>query len=930
MTFTGSKSRDQTFGSPLLAGGAGVKNPRRHFAFNTMARTLSCVMSAENVLQGCSTQSFSSLTGFYIVTSLVSMAVQHHVYSSSGFDFPEYITLLTMVSHFLQAAMYVYNFNIRPRASWPNYITLSLCTYSGVTLTNHALRFLDFPARIILKSSKILPTLVFSSFILRKVYSPKRWVAAMFLVVSSIMVTLGGTEVHPHFAQTGTLLITTAVCIEAFASNFEESALFRCRQPSTAHEAIYFTSCLGTIYALIELFTSKNWRTGYIFFSKKPRILIEVLASSFFGYVSMATILTIVARYGATEAEVAKYFRRVLTLMGSFALFENRITPVHATGFFLFVLSSSALLDFKSGTRLNNLQVEDANRQSVKTRKNTSAVVQVGRAVAIPLIWAISRCVMSATEAPQVHYSNVLSSHVTFHTSVNGGRVRKTADAEIVSSPQFQSVRDSIRREVCVLRALQRFPWCPRLLEDGPDFLVTSYVGHPINLTNLPDDWFRQMIAIVEDMHSVGVAHNAIINPRQRNVIETSNDSLVRGDVNFMVLDGTVYLTDVGMATLNRSQATCTNISDVVPDTVRNFDDGMVPYVLREFVGNARESKDDFEIHLLIDWSKIYSFQSFSELLPVCLHVVAIHYRESIRNETERLWMLQRFYRVPLTDDRFKADHIIYVLNDTSPVYDWRNTNGGHRRINTNIFDLKMKLRKQNKGLIHATDNIEETRENMHVLHIPYGKLSKRLFGNFSTLKDVFETLNAAIGLQYIVLRDFDSLLMEKQPNIDEHDALQLLVNDYFKVKRMLDAESTTGDTAEETGGGRVRNRFKVGGNWIYADIRYVGDHYLDVKWQKNMLHSSKRVHWISVPERENLRHSRLYQWLVHNITFFPTDIQKIKQEFHTSNRTLLMSELAAWMLKHRYNVTRPSDPSVSYTGEALRALVSETCCINE
>ena len=443
----------------------------------------------------------------------------------------------------------------------------------------------------------------------------------------------------------------------------------------------------------------------------------------------------------------------------------------------------------------------------------------------------------------------------TSFLSFERGKVTKTIKLD---SPMFdgsdQAALDTIERELCILKILQQFPWCPRLLEFGPDYLTTSFVGHPLNRTNLPDDIFEQAKQITTDMHSVGVAHNDILWPHDEHVINTDplTGKLILGKIEMMVWNGRISLLDFGWGTRYGSYATCKGVSDAVPSVVNVFDDSKVPYILREFAKDVKPGSTDFEVHLLIDWTSRYDLQHLTELLDDNLYVVAIYNRRAHTNETERLSTLKAFYGVPVADQRFQTKHVVYVLKDRTPNYGWRQTTKGTRIVNTNVFDLKMTLRKSGVQ-VHATDNIQETMDNMNVLQLSYSRFAAR--PDFSDLQDVFQALNSAVNFTYVVLRNFDSLPLEV--GIDEHFDLDLLVSDYYAAKRLLGASSTT-DQRNEDGKGRVQNRFKVDGKWVQVDLRYVGDDYYDATWEAVMLSNRQLLRGFYVPDNENLRYSLL------------------------------------------------------------------------
>lgn len=503
----------------------------------------------------------------------------------------------------------------------------------------------------------------------------------------------------------------------------------------------------------------------------------------------------------------------------------------------------------------------------------------------------------------------------TSRVSFKDGRVTKTIkhDSDIFND-SAQAAFNTIQREVCILQTLQRFNWCPRLFGFGPDFFTTAFVGYPLNRTNLPADIFEQAQNMISDMQSVGVAHNDILWPHDEHVINIDQllGKLILGKSEVMVWNGNIALVDFGWGTINGSYSTCEGVSEKVPSLVKKLEDSKLPYILREFAKDVKDSSVDFEIHILVDWTSHYDLPSFTEHLSDTLHAMAIYEREALTNVSERLSILQEFYGVPVADDRFKAKHVVYVLKDSTPKYDWRQTTKGIRIVNTKMFDMKKMLR--TSGIqIHATDNIQETMDNMKVLKVPYRRFARER--HFSDFRDVFEALNSSEKFEYVVLRNFDGL--PDEVGIDEHFDLDLLVNDYYTAKRLLDAASTTGQRTED-GLGRVQNKFKVADVWVQVDIRYVGDNYYDAKWEAAILSNRKMVRGFYVPDSQNFKYSLVYHATVHKSSVSQTYRAKFLQLFKTEKIEDLTQILRRWMKQRGYSATEPSDPSVPFLGGAL------------
>lgn len=136
------------------------------------------------------------------------------------------------------------------------------------------------------------------------------------------------------------------------------------------------------------------------------------------------------------------------------------------------------------------------------------------------------------------------------------------------------------------------------------------------------------------------------------------------------------------------------------------------------------------EMHLLIDWT--CHFDNLNKRFPRCLRVIDKIKMDKLKNKSE---IISKFYKTKVDDFRGATEFNVYIIRDTSPNYDYRKTSKGLRKVNTNVFDLKKTLRKITGGYkIHATDNIQETKENLKVLGL-FDKYYEQT--KFDTLQDV-------------------------------------------------------------------------------------------------------------------------------------------------------------------------------------------------
>ncbi len=222
---------------------------------------------------------------------------------------------------------------------------------------------------------------------------------------------------------------------------------------------------------------------------------------------------------------------------------------------------------------------------------------------------------------------------------------------------------------------------------------------------------------------------------------------------------------------------------------------------------------------------------------------------------------------------------------------------------------------------IHGTDNIQETKDNLRVLGL-FNKYYKRK--KFNTINEVFRALNKTERLKWLVLRNFDK--MPNQIQIDEHLDIDLLVNDYYLVKTVLDSESLkegfgcAEKNSFENGGYRVLNTVSISNNEVLFDFRFLGDNYYDIKFQKELLSSRVKRNNFYIPEKQNYLYSLLYHALIHKKRVSKTYIKTFDSFKTLQNKEInqLKELLDEFYKKRGYSYVKPLDESVIFNYKTI------------
>ena len=239
-----------------------------------------------------------------LTCSLGFAALQESVFRIPGFTYPGFMTLVTSACYaacgFIEMGISTKGKFTR-NGTWKNYWILSTMTFGGMFLTNFALKFLNYATRIVFKSAKVIPVMLFATIVNKKTYSPLEYFSAFTLVTGVALFTLGdaaGGSVN--FNPIGVVLITLALCVDALTSNFEEKVFFRVGKPSSQAEVLGYASLLGCFWSLIQNISQGELGPALAHASEHSRVIPSICAFSVLGYVSVGFVLSLITYFGAT------------------------------------------------------------------------------------------------------------------------------------------------------------------------------------------------------------------------------------------------------------------------------------------------------------------------------------------------------------------------------------------------------------------------------------------------------------------------------------------------------------------------------------------------------------------------------------------------------------------------------------------------------
>ena len=269
-------------------------------------------------------------------------------------------TLTYMVCAFLER---VATRDMVRKASMRDYVQLSFWTMTGMYFTNWSLHYVNYPTRILAKSSKVIPVMLVGMIIQGRYYTRLEYLSAVLLAAGITLFTMGDAYDSPKFDIRGLVLISIGVFADAVTANFEEARFFR-QHHCTQAEVMFFASGLSAIWTFLTMIATSNELFDAIDHATEHfEVITWTVLFASLGYSSVVFVLLLIKRFGATNAEIVKSCRKVFSIIISFVAFGKSVGNLHLVGGFLFAASVAL------GVQIKTMK-SAAKREAKKNKKD--------------------------------------------------------------------------------------------------------------------------------------------------------------------------------------------------------------------------------------------------------------------------------------------------------------------------------------------------------------------------------------------------------------------------------------------------------------------------------------------------------------------------------------------------------------------------------
>jgi hypothetical protein len=454
--------------------------------------------------------------------------------------------------------------------------------------------------------------------------------------------------------------------------------------------------------------------------------------------------------------------------------------------------------------------------------------------------------------------------------------------------------------EIFWLKKFQKYNFVPRIIDiDYHNYIILiSYEGEKISDKNKPNDWVNQLKNILYYLRKNNCFHsdikcdNLLVNKNKLVLIDFAQSIKISDLVKNKFLKKRIFFDEYSVNRINLS----INKNQIYSNDLRV----LVVWKLKYDSKIQKKLKENKYISVI---DKIKIKKNF--------------YYDIFKN---KVFWIDQFYNknINKNTNKLKDDIFVYIIRSINPIFKSNKMifTKEEKIVDDKIFLFKKNIRKKKLSMIHISDNFEESKRNAVFLSkskVDYPAIYFSSTQNiFNSKKDFFKKLNKIKKLKYVILRD----------QLSEKDDIDILVNDYYLFKRISDCHSykhknlnfisNSGDPVEENGI-KVSNFIKVKNKVIKIDVRFIGDGYLDAKWQKNILQNKVFRLGRYMPNPNDYIYNLMYH-IVYHKGFINKKYQNIlEKKLHFKNIHFMMikKEINEYLKINRYKVTRPSDLTI-------------------
>ena len=236
-------------------------------------------------------------------------------------------------------------------SSITSFFWISLWLISSSVLSNLSLNYINYPTKVVFRSCKLIPTMLFGTFINRRVFSLHQYFSALLISVGLILFVLSDVRSAPSFQPLGLVFVFLSVCADAVLPNAQERLFVT---GSTRLEVTVYSNLVVFSFITLAVLLNGELAEYLSYVSSDGRAAALSLTYVVVSYVAVSVHMHSIARFGGVATVLLGTARKSMTIMLSYVIFpDKKITFFTCVGAIVVMggITFSSLWEVKSKSK---------------------------------------------------------------------------------------------------------------------------------------------------------------------------------------------------------------------------------------------------------------------------------------------------------------------------------------------------------------------------------------------------------------------------------------------------------------------------------------------------------------------------------------------------------------------------------------------------
>lgn len=223
---------------------------------------------------------------------------------------------------------------LRNKAPVYKYFMISVSNVIATSCQYEALKWVTLPTQTLAKCAKMIPVMIWGTFMSGKKYGPVEYGVAVFVALGCTVFLMSGNitakKASDEDSYYGLLLMLGYLGFDGFTSTFQEK-LFAGYQMTIYNQMLYVNMCSG-LMSIGFLLASGKAIESLAFLGKYPQILGDMGILSFSAVSGQFAITYTIKEFGALIYATIMTVRQFLSVFVSNLIFRHGMTPMQWLG----------------------------------------------------------------------------------------------------------------------------------------------------------------------------------------------------------------------------------------------------------------------------------------------------------------------------------------------------------------------------------------------------------------------------------------------------------------------------------------------------------------------------------------------------------------------------------------------------------------------